>query len=111
MTEIKTERLSLKAIQAILDDERRLAAHPVALCGESTTRAVEAHLARPVETRKVLVDEDLNSCAAPFAPGPLPTFDQALRRGQPDSGKEALITMLTVSVMSLITILWTYLVF
>ena len=108
MTEIKTERLSLKAIQALLADERRVV--PAALCGESATQSPVAHLDRPVEAPKVLVDEDLNSSAAPLVLGPLPTFDQALRRGHHEGGKETLITALTVSVMSAVTVLWAYLV-
>lgn len=108
MTEIKTEKISLKAIQALLADERRVV--PAALCGESATQSPVAHLERPVEALKVLVDEDLTQEATPLALGPLPTFDQALRRGQPDGGKETLITALTVSVMSVITVLWAYLV-
>ena len=108
MTEIKTERLSLKAIQALLADERRVI--PAALYGESTTQSPVAPLEPSIEAPKVLVDEELNSSADPLAPGPLLTFDQALRRGPHKGGKETLITALTVSVMSFITVLWAYLV-
>ena len=108
MTEIKTERLSLKAIQALLADERRVI--PAALYGESTTQSPVAHLEPSIEAPKVLIDEDLHASAVPLAPGPLLTFDQALRRGPHEGGKETLITMLTVSVMSAVTLVWAFLV-